>query len=183
MAKMLNEIPCLDKGYVAMHSCSPTGQELLQLGKEFFRGQKDAKLFDVAQLHIKVKCPIFIQLSFPEFGLRYITQRSTSKPEAFVPTVDQVNAMSLEASEAIQRDIQQTTDALLINPKAYQTEHCDLFISQVASPISIYNTLLVFGSLEQWNNYLSQKGLPTPIEAYRKAIDSIVMAEYGLLNQ
>lgn len=181
--KLLNEIPVLDKGYVAMHSCSPTGQELLQLGKEFFRGTKDVKLFEVAQLHIKVKCPIFVQLSFPEFGLRYIVQRSSSAPEAFVPTVDQVNAMSLEASEAIQQDIQQTTDALLINPKAYQMEHCDLFISQVTSPISIYNTLIVYGSLEQWNNYTLQQGLPSSIEAYRKAIDNLVMAEYGQMNQ
>lgn len=181
--KLLNEIPVLDKGYVAMYSCSPSGQELLLLGKEFFRGSKDNKLFDVAQLHLKIKCPLFVQLVFPEFGLRYITQRSSIKPEAFVPTVDQVNAISLEASEAIQQDIQQTTDALLINPKAYQLEHCDLFISQVVSPVSIYNTLLVSGSLEQWNNFVSQKGLPAPIEAYRKAIDSLVMAEYGQLNQ
>ncbi len=180
--KLLNETPVLDKGYVAMYSCSPTGQELLLLGKEFFRGHKDNKLLDVAYLHIKIKCPLFVQLTFPEFGLRYITMRG-AKPEAFVPTVDQVGAISLEASEAIQHDIQATTDALLLNPKAYQTEHCDIFISQVISPVSIYNTLLVFGSLEQWNNYISQVGLPAPIEAYRKAIDNVVMAEYGQLNQ
>jgi glutaredoxin 2 len=180
---MLNEIPVLDKGHVAMHSCSPTGQELFLLSKEFFRGQKDAKLFDVAQLHIKVKCPLFVQMTFPEFGLRYIIQRGTGKPEAFVPTVNQVNAMSLEASEAIQEDIQRTTEALLLNPKSYQTEHCDLFVSQVISPISVYNTLMVYGSLEQWNNYVSQVGLPAPIEAYRKAIDNIVMAEYSQLSK
>lgn len=181
--KLLNEIPVLDKGFVAIFACSPSGQDLFQLSKDFFRGHKDSKLFEVAQIHILIKCPLFVQLMFSEYGLRYITKRGSDKTEAFIPTVDQVNAVSLEASEAIQRDIEQTTDALILNPKAYQTENCDLFISQVISPINIYNTLLVSGSLEQWNNFLLQQKLPSPIEAYRKAIDGLIMAEYNQISR
>jgi glutaredoxin 2 len=131
---------------------------------------------------MKVKCPLFVQMTLPEFGLKYTVKRSGDKPEAFVPTVDQVYAQNLEASQAIQADIAQTTAALLLNPSAYQMEHCDTFISQVISPISVYNVLIVNGSLVQWLDYLAQQGLPAPIEAYRKAIEGIFFAEYPMLK-
>jgi len=176
---MLNEIPVLDKGYVALHSCAPNGKDLLALSKDFFRSNPDNKLFDITYINLQIKCPLFVQMTFPEHGLKYVVQRSSTKPEAFVPTIAEVNAMTLEASEAIQADIAQTTAALLLNPKAYQMEHCDTFISQVISPISVYNTLVVSGTLSQWLGYVDQKGLPSSIEQYRKAIKDAVTAEYS----
>jgi len=181
--KLLNEHPVLDKGYVALHSCAPSGLELLQLSKEFFRGRWDDRLLNTAVAHVKIKCPLFVQLMLSEHGLASVAQRVTSKPEAFVPNVSQVNAKDLEASEAIQRDIEQTTAALLLNPSAYQSEHCDLFISQVISPISVYNVLIVSGSLAQWLSFLSQRGLPSPIEAYRKATENVLFAEFAPLKE
>lgn len=175
---MLNEIPVLDKGHVALYSCSPDGKKLNQLYKEFMRGTKDSKCAELTYVILKIKCPLFVQMSFPEYGLTYISQRGQTTAEAFVPTVAEVNAISLEASEAIQADIAQTTAALLINPKAYQSEHCDLFVSQVISPISVYNVLVVAGNLGQWLNYINQSGFPAPIESYRKAIKEVLFAEY-----
>lgn len=175
---MLNEIPVLDKGYVALHSCAPNGKDLSALSKDFMRGIKDKKFCDQTHVVLSVKCPLFVQLSFPEHGLTYLSKRGLSMTEAFVPTVAEVNAQTLEASEAIQADIKQTTDALLINPRAYQSEHCDLFVSQVISPVSVYNVLVVSGSLTEWKSYLSQQGLPAPIESYRKAIQEVLVAEY-----
>ena len=180
--KLLNEHPVLDKGYVAQHSCAPSGLELTDLSKEFFRGKFDDRLFNTTTVLLKIKCPLFVQLTFQERGLLAIAKRGDTKPEAFIPNVSQVNAQNLEASEAIQRDIQQTTEALLLNPSAYQMEHCDLYISQVISPISLYNVLIVSGSLTQWMGYLTQQGLPVPIEAYRKAIENVLLAEYPLLR-
>jgi hypothetical protein len=175
---MLNEIPVLDKGYVALYSCAPNFAQLNMWSKTFMRGVKDKKFADMTHVMLQVKCPLFVQLSFPECGLSYLSQRGLSMTEAYVPNVSEVNAMSLEASEAIQADIKQTTDALLLNPKAYQSEHCDLFVSQVISPVSVYNVIMVSGSLTQWKNYISQVGLPAPIEAYRKAIAETLTAEY-----
>jgi hypothetical protein len=175
---MVNEIPVLDKGYVALHSCAPNGQDLTLLSKEFMRGVKDKKFMDMASVTLKIKCPLFVQMAFAEYGLTHISQRGASTVEAFVPTVADINAQTLEASEAIQADIQQTTDALLLNPRAYQFENCDVFISQVISPISVYNVLVVTGSLSNWKHFISQKGFPTPVEAYRKAISEAVSAEY-----
>jgi len=180
--KLLNEHPVLDKGYVAVHSCAPSGTELLELSKEFFRGKFDARLLNTAVALLKIKCPLFVQLAFPEHGLLTVAQRTSTKPEAFIPNVSQVNAQNLEASQAIQEDIERTTEALLLNPSAYQTEHCDPFISQVISPISVYNVLIVSGSLAQWLSFLSQHGLPLPIEAYRKAVENVILAEYPLLK-
>jgi hypothetical protein len=175
---MLNQIPVLDKGYVALYSCAPNGQELTLLSKEFMRGVKDKKFADMTSISIKIKCPLFVQMTFAEYGLTHISQRGATNIEAFIPTVADIKAQTLEASEAIQADIEQTTDALLLNPKAYQYENCDLFISQVISPISVYNVLVVTGSLSKWKHFIAQAGFPTPIEAYRKAISEAVSAEY-----
>lgn len=176
---MLNKIPVLDKGYIALHSCAPDGKDAVQLSKDFFRGNMDTRIFDITHVNIQIKCPLFVQMTFPEHGLKYVVQRAQGNPEAFVPTIAEVNAMSLEASQAIQADIEQTTAALLINPKAYQMEHCDLFVSQVISPISVYTTLMVSGNLSSWLSYIDQNAFPSSIESYRKAIHGAIFAEYS----
>ena len=174
----MNEIPVLDKGYVGLYSCSPLGQGLDFLSQEFMRGIKHKKFTDMTSVTLKIKCPLFVQLAFAEYGLTYISQRGAEDVEAFVPTVADIQAQTLEASEAIQADIEQTTNALLLNPKAYQYEQCDHFISQVISPISVYNVLVVTGSLTNWKHFISVNGFPAPVEAYRKAISEAVSAEY-----
>jgi hypothetical protein len=180
--KLLSETPVLDKGYVAQYGCAPTGKEVIDLSREFFRSKFDSRILSHTNILLKIKCPLFVQLTFAEHGLFNFAQRSSNAPEAYIPNVADVNAMNLEASEAIQADIEQTTAALLLNPKAYQTEQCDMFVSQVISPVSVYNVLIVSGNLNQWKSYISQQGLPTPIEAFRKAIESVVSAEYPFLK-
>lgn len=182
-SKLLNQTPVLDKGYVALFSASMSMRDLAIVQKEFFRGQLDSKLWHLSTVHFEIRCPLFVQLTFGESNLTHITQRTITKPEAYVPTVNEVNAQTLEASEAIQKDIEQTTAALLINPKAYQSENCNLFVSQVISPVSVYNTLIVSGSLNDWINYVAQKGLPSPIEAYRKVIEEILIAEWPFFRE
>lgn len=177
--KVLNEIPVLDKGYVAVHSCSPSGNELQALSLDFFRKQHSSGLDRIVHINLQIKCPLFVQLSFSALGFICIAKRhGDGDIEAFIPTIAEVNAQSLGASREIQEDIERTTHALLINPKAYQADHCDSFISQVISPVSVYNTLIISGSLEQWNAYINQVGLPAPIESYRKAIQNAIQAEY-----
>ena len=181
-SKLLNKSPVLDKGYVGLFSSSMSMKDISILQKEFFRGQLDPKLLHLPQIHLEIKCPLFVQLTFGESNLASLAQRNANAPEAYVPSVNDVNAQDLESSEAIQKDIEQTTAALLINPKAYQSENCNIFVSQVISPISVYNTLIVSGSLKDWIGYISQTGLPTPIEAYRRTIEDMLIAEWPLLK-
>lgn len=142
----------------------------------------DERLLSVPTVHIKMKCPLFVQMVFPEYNLNYVVKRSPDKPEAFIPTVAEVSAQTLEDSEAIQADMERTTRALLLNPAAYQQDFCDPFISQVISPISVYNVIVVSGALSDWLRFVNNISMPGPIEAYRKAVEAVITAEYDFLK-
>jgi hypothetical protein len=176
---MLNEIPVLDKGYVALFSKSMSREQLLSIQTQYFRSKANSGMLDLPKIHMEIKCPLFVQISLTE-SLSSVS-RATGKPEAFVPSVNDISAQDLETSELISKDINQTTQALLMNPKSYQMDGCDIFISQVISPISVYNTLLVSGTLSQWISYVNKTGLPAPIEQYRKVIKEILLSEYDFL--
>lgn len=176
--KLLNKIPVLDKGWVALFSSSLQGEDFKHVLKTHYRGLIDHRITDMTYITLSVKCPLFVQLTFPEHNLSYSIDRSNLTSEAYIPAVNEIRAASLETSESIQQDIEQTTEALLINPKAYQEDGCDLFIAQVVSPISIYNTLLITGSLTSWIRYISQRGLPSAIEQYRSAIEGCLASEW-----
>jgi len=177
---MLNKIPVLDKGYVAQISCSLPREEFKNIQTRFFRGVLDDRLLQMPQLHIEIKCPLFVQLSFTETHLTALPLKG-QKPEVYVPKVNEINARDLETSEMIQADIERTADALLMNPKSYQMDGCDIFMSQTMAPIAIYNTLIVSGNLSQWISYVKRTDLPSPIEAYRQALTDIILAEWDFL--
>jgi hypothetical protein len=177
---MQNKLPVLDKGYVALVSTSLPREEFKSVRARFFHGRTDDRLLQLPQIHIEIKCPLFVQLSFTETRLTAIPLKG-QKPEAYVPTVDEIGARDLESSEQIQEDLKRTSEALLMNPKAYQMDGCDIFVSQISAPISVYNTLIVNGNLQQWLSYINRKDLPTPVEAYRQALADIILAEWDYL--
>jgi len=181
--KLLNKTPVLDKGWVALYSSSLNNEDFNQILKTHFRGTIDNRIMDMTHVIMSIRCPLFMQLAFSEHGLLCSAEKVTSKLEAYIPDVGAINAQDLATSEMIQQDILQTTEALLINPKAYQHDNCDLFISQLVSPISIYNTLAVYGSLTSWMRYIEQRNLPRPIEAYRKAIEDCLHGEWSRVVQ
>jgi hypothetical protein len=181
--KLLSKTPVLDKGWVALYSSSLMQEDFTQILKTHFRGTIDHRITDMTQVMLSIRCPLFVQLTFSEHGLLCSAEKVVGKPEAYIPDVSTVNAPNLETSQIIQQDIEATTEALLINPQAYQHDNCDLFISQVISPISIYNTVIVYGSLTSWMRYIEQKSLPRPIEAYRKAIEGCLNSEWDRVIQ
>ena len=89
MTKLLSETPVLDKGYVAAYSCTPSGKEVVELSREFFRSKFDARILIHTQFLLKIKCPLFVQLSLSEHGLLNFAQRFGGKPEAFMPRREQ----------------------------------------------------------------------------------------------
>ena len=175
----LNKIPVLDKGYVAFVSSSLDRSAFLDIKGRYFRGKVDGRLLNACNLHLEIKCPLFVQLSISDSLL--VTAMPSSRAEAYIPTVNEVAAASLESSELIANDIEQTTEALLLNPKAYKMDGCDEFVSQILCPISVYNTVFVSGSLAQWIEYANRVNLPGPIESYRKVIEEVVLGEYDFL--
>jgi len=175
---MLNKIPVLDKGYVALFSTSVDRKQLLSIKAEYLIDNE--KAMGLPTVHMEIKCPLFVQLFLTE-ELNAFSKRSA--PEAFIPTVADIAARDLKTSELIANDIDQTVKALLINPKSYQMDGCDIFISQVISPVSVYNTLLVSGTLNQWVSIVKRSGLPAPIEQYRKAIADILLCEYDFIKE
>ena len=177
--KLLNKTPVLDKGWVALYSSSLSGSEFSQILKLHFRGIIDHRITDMTQVVLSVRCPLFVQMSFSEHGLACSSERTSSETEAYIPDVSTIGAQDLETNTMIQQDIEHTTAALLLNPRAYQADNCDTFISQVISPISVYNTLIVYGSLTSWMRYIEQRSLPRPIEAYRKAIEECIHGEWS----
>ena len=174
---LLNKIPCLDKGYVALISSSCTSDRLAEVVREFFK--KDDQLFlrEMSTLTLIIKCPLFVQLNLSTHDLKIISIPPT-EIDAYIPNVGEIGSPDLETSRNISANIKMTTDALLINPKAYQDDGCDRFMSQVITPINTYTTILVHGSYNEWKKFCNKKGIPEPVKAYIKAVTQIMNVEW-----
>ena len=175
---LLNKIPVLDKGYVALISSCNTTQVLRDIDQEFFAGKYPKVLEELGSMTIAIKCPLFVQLNLSKFNFRIINDDSGSM-EAFLPNSVQIGATLRSNGEVIADDISRTTAALLINPKSYQADGADRFISQIITPINVYTTLLVQGSYKEWCAFAYiQTNVPGPIKAYMMALQQIIDAEW-----
>ena len=174
---LLNPIPCLDKGYVAQISSSCNSDKLNEVNIEFFKKDNAHFLRDISTLTLILKCPLFVQLNLSSFDLKIISA-PVSEVEAYCPNVGEIGAADLESSKSMAENMKSTTDALLINPKAYQQDGCDRFISQILTPLSTYTTLVVHGSYNEWKRFCLQQKVPTPTKSYIKAITQIMNAEW-----
>jgi hypothetical protein len=125
-----------------------------------------------------MKCPLFVQIHLSTYDLSILPVPGSDKLEAYVPNVGEVLAKTLPDSGDIVKSMQATTDALLINPLAYQSDGCDRFTSQVLTPISTYTTIIVQGPYNEWKRFCERQGLPSPIKAYVKAITQIANVEW-----
>ena len=174
---LLNKLPCLDKGYVAYvdSSCNSTKLNTMALG--LFKKTDSRFLYDLGTLTIVMKCPLFVQLNLSQFDLKIINIPS-SEVEAYVPNVGEVGCPDHNTAKAISDDIERTTAALLINPKAYQADGCERFASQVLTPISTYTTLIVHGSYNEWKKFSSQNGMPNGMISYADAVQQIMQMEW-----
>ena len=180
---LLNKLNVLDKGYIALVSSSNDGLRCREIVEEFFAAQFHSALVNIATATIYFKCPLFVQLNLSKFNFTIIgIPPKEDKQEAYVPDETDVRTSDREINTTIADDIYRTTEALLINPLAYQKDGCDRFTSQVLTPISLYTEILVHGSLEQWIKYISQESLPAQIVAYQVVIENIIRAEWKELD-
>lgn len=175
---LLNKIPCLDKGYVALIDSMVTTQKMRDIGAEFFGGEYPTSIEDLGQMTVAIKCPLFFQLYLSKFNLKVIDANTTGKLDAYIPNPGEVGAPERLDNEAIADDISRTTDALIINPKSYQADGADRFVSQLTTPINVYTTLIVSGSYNEWCKLAFQEKLPGPIKAFATAIGQIITVEW-----
>lgn len=176
---LLNKIPCLDKGYVALISSMNDSKRLKEMGLEFFGTEAiSQKTLSLGQATMVFKCPIFVQVFLSQFAFTIVSTKNSEELEAYCPSPGEIGCKEHETNRLISDDIERTSAALLINPKAYQADGCDRFISQLIMPVSTYTTILVSGSHEQWVKFCKQGQLPAPIESYRLAVTQIMNAEW-----
>lgn len=180
---LLNKIPVLDKGYVALLDSSMTTSKLREVGAEFYGGEYPVALQSLGTLTIAIKCPLFYQLYLSKFNVRIIdanNKNEDSVVDAFLPTGSEIGCRERLDGEAIADDISRTTNALLVNPSAYQSDGADRFISQIITPLNVYTTLIVQASYDEWCNLAcrQQAKLPTSITMYNTAIEQIISVEW-----
>lgn len=175
---LLNKIPVLDKGFVALIDSCNTTAKLREIGTEVYGGEYPVVLEELGSLTLLIKCPLFVQLALSKFNLRIIDANNSGTLEAYTPNAGEVGAKERLDAEAIADDISRTTDALLINPAAYQADGCDRFISQLTTPISTYTSIIVSGSYSEWCKFSYQQKLPRAIAAYGISIAQIIEAEW-----
>jgi hypothetical protein len=174
---LLNRLPCLDKGYVAYLDSSGSSAKLKDIALEFFKKTESGFLSPLATLTVVMKCPLFVQLNLSTHNLQIVTVPPTDV-EAYCPHVGDIGAPEHDACVMIANNMAQTTDALLINPKAYQQDGCDRFVSQVLTPISTYTTIIVHGSYDEWRKFCYQNNMPGAIAAYATVLRQIMAAEW-----
>lgn len=175
---LLNQIPVLDKGYVALIDSCNTTAKLRELGQEFFGGEYPTTLENLGSMTLVIKCPLFFQIYLSKFSVQIINIPQRGTIDAWRPTGADIRASDNDTSSAIADDISRTTDALLINPKAYQADGADRFLSQLITPISTYTELIVKADYSEWCKVINQSGTPKPITSYILAIEQVLSAEW-----
>lgn len=174
---LFNKIPVLDKGYVALLDVTCDGTKLNSIAKEFFNKDNSKFLRELGGMTVVIKCPLFVQLHLSTYNFNIINV-PVDEVEAYVPNVGEIGGSSVNDNKEISDNMKATTDALLINPAAYQRDGCDRFISQVLTPISTYTTIIVQGNYVEWKKMCEQPKLPAPMKAYIKALIQIANVEW-----
>lgn len=174
---LLNKNAVLDKGFVAPLSFNGGGRLLQELQDHYFKANVNLKLLNIASATLVIKCPLFVQLNLSQYGLDIISTPSDGV-EAYTPDLSMIDGDSLEDRERIVDYIKKTTDALLINKEGMTMDGADKFTAQLLMPITVYNELIVHGSLANWLVYLKQNKLPKELEAYRCQILEVLKTEW-----
>jgi hypothetical protein len=179
---ILNKLPALDKGYVALIDSSLSGKVLSALEEEHFNGKINRDLLGSAQMTLQVRCPIFFQLFLQQFNVKVINTIEKDI-QCYTPDVSEISTGDASVDDDISKHMKATIEALCITSKAFQKDGLDKFMSHNLMPISVYNTVIITASLSEWIRVVSsKKTLPYPIEVYTDHIKDILEAEWPKLS-
>ena len=174
-----NKIPVLDDGYVVLLS-GIDNSTLKYILQKYSKNDQPYLLYKMIIFHLEIRCPIFVQLALCGVGVQCRPMHNI-RITAYIPTIEEINGPDHETNQQIQRDIEQTTEALVINTRAYTEDGCDTFVAQTVAPISTYNNLFISMSLADIIE-LCRVNLPRPIAAYVTAIRDALHAHCNYLH-
>jgi len=178
---LFNRIPVLDKGFIALLYSNNNSAQQRELTNTFTITCSPQQLQQLSNMTLVMKCPLFVRAYLAQFGLVTlpVTEKgSGSVLETYIPNMCEVGSPDTETNKLIADDISRTAEALLINPAAYRADGCDNFISHLILPISMYDTIIAHGMYNQWRMFLSNTDLPSPLRAYRDAVEQILRVEW-----
>jgi hypothetical protein len=171
---LLSKLPILDKGHVALISCSLSKKNAFSLEiEENLDVDFHKKMRRCSHFTFLVKAPISILLYLANFDVRITQLKTRSEVETYAPSPSDVSTGDLSLDEAISDDIIRTSEALTINPKAYMQDGCAAEIAASILPVSTYVTCIISGYYPSFleicehskqNNKLLIKGLISKIE-------------------
>lgn len=174
----LNKIDVLDRGYVALVSTDNDGQVLKKIQDSYFKTMINKELWKISHATLVIKCPLFFQLFLSKMDFKLMQIPLDDEPQMYVPDISDIKANTVEDKKEMSTHMEATLSALIVSSKAYQEDGCDKFTSHIISPVSMYNELLVHGTLETWINFLRRRNLPKQIKDYQSAINDILSAEW-----
>jgi hypothetical protein len=178
---LLNETPVLDKGFVAPLEFSGSGKLIQHVQDAFFKTKTNMDLLKICSATLVIKCPLFVQLNLSKYGFDIISTPS-EVIEAYIPDVSMIEAESLEDKERISEYMEATTEALLLNQKGLPMDGVSPFTAQLMTPITVYNRVIVHGSLSQWILFIKQGKTPKEISLYREAVFNCLSAQWKNLK-
>lgn len=170
---LINKIPCLDKGYVAIIDSMNNRDILKKMSLNLFKKDDVDALHDMSYFTLLVKCPLFVHLNLSKFNL-HIVSTPVDEVETYIPNPTEIGSTDRHTNELISDDISRTSEALLLNPHAYQADGCNKFISQILMPISTYTTIIVCGQYKELYKFCNQATMPDPVRSYANAISDIL---------
>ncbi len=178
---LLNENKVLDKGFVAPLNFSGGGRLLQDIQDHYFKTKVNTKLLNISSATLVIKCPLFVQLNLSQYGFDIISTPSDDV-EAYTPDLSMVSGETVEDRQRIVDYIEKTTEALILNKDGMIMEGTNEFTAQLLMPITVYNELIVHGSLANWLTYLKQNKLPKELEAYRCQVQNLLSSEWKNLQ-
>lgn len=177
---LLNKTNVLDKGFVALLDSSCPGKMLQDLQDTYFKANVNMKLLNLCSATVVIKCPLFVQLNLSQYGFDIVSTPS-GDVEAYIPDVGEIKGESLADRQDMSEYVERTTEALLLNQKGMPMDGADDFTSQLLTPITVYNEIIVHGDLRKWVRYLNQKNLPQQVETYRSSLTTLLSVEWANL--
>lgn len=178
---LVNKLFVLDHGYVAFLQSSFDSVSVAGIRDSFMGADpihdKDL-IAKFGRLSIVMHCPIFVMCGLTKYNFDVMNTVTTEALVTYCPNPGEIESGEHEIDIAIADDISRTTQALLINPQAYQSDGCNRFISQLVTPISAYTTLIISGSYNEWQRYVNALNVPKPIAAYQLTIKQLIDNEW-----
>ena len=181
----LNSFPVLDKGSVTYVDVSLPAKKMNKVSHDFFRAKLDRKLISFSSATMIVKAPVFVILHLiNEYDLSVLNviPDANHQIECYIPNESEISASDVNTSKDIKDHMKQTSESLVLTQEGYKKDGCDHFVAQVNMPLSVYNEVVISGSLDKWLRFLKAKQLPKPLESYRETIYDVLKADFPNIN-